>query len=657
MCGIAAIYSRSKAYSGATIIQKMNATLKHRGPDAAGYQVRGQTTLGHTRLSIVDLAAGPQPLVSPDQRWAISYNGEIYNYKSLRLDLMKQGVHFHTHTDTEVVLQLFMRQGIQCVHSLRGMFSFIVHDQLKDSLYVVRDRCGIKPVYYYNDDQHFVAASEIKAIFASGWVQPRLNLDSLWNYFVYQFAVSPYTAFQDIYEVPPGHYLTMEAGEKPQLVQYWDVEFPEHEQYESMDEAYWTPLFLEAMHDAVDSHKIGDVPIGAYLSGGIDSAAITWLLTQHYQAPLQTFSIHFSNPDFDESSVYRRVAEHIHVANSELIFDDHRPEGYLNALKQCIYHLEQPQRLAVDIPHFELSHRVQEQGYKVVYTGDGSDEIFGGYDCYRQDQIRTWGNELNDEKKREQVYLSQYRELFSDEQMRMLLMLHTPEKQTQTIARYGCYPAWHDFWSITADLLPNLFSPESLQHIDAQRQTTSLFDTIKKKIHNRHMLNQSLYMELKTRLPGWILWKSDRLSMAHGVEARVPFLDHALVELTARMPPHLKLQGMDEKYLLRKTMTPHLPPSENTYKKRAFYTPIREWFFTPEKAPQLAPYLSPEAINKTGIFNPLTVDRYYHELLHADTPKNLSQYYYTMKREWILMLVLSIQIMHEQFIAPYTRSH
>ena len=631
-------------------LQSMNKALYHRGPDGNGIQISGNTGLGHTRLTIVDLQAGAQPMVTADQRYAITYNGEIYNYRELRHDLESQGCTFVTHSDTEVLLQLFVREGAACLHKLRGMFAFAIHDRHAGTVFLARDRFGIKPLFYAWDGENFIAASEMKAIFASGLVTPRFNLHSVLNYFTYQFAVTPHTLFQGVNELPPGHQVLLQAGREPDISCYWDIEFPGDDDYESMSEQYWSSRFVEAFSDAVQVHAIGDVPIGSYLSGGIDSAAIAWMLHEIYPEPLQTFSIKFTDPAEDESAIYQRIARHLKVANEELLMDDERAGGFVGDLEKCLYALEQPQRMAVDIPHFLLSGMVQSKNYKVVYTGDGSDELFGGYDCFRQDYMRFWGNQAGSYWQRLHKYFGEYTEWFSHDFIALLFDLHKPSKQKRVFEQWGTYPAWHDFWEITRALIPGLFTDDFIAANRDNQQMDQLRASVLPHLDGRHMLNQSLYIEAKTRLPGWILWKSDRLSMAHSVEARVPFMDHKLAEMTAKMPPFMKLNNMDEKYVLRKVAMPHLPEHPSGFKKKAFYTPIRAWFFTPEREVLLDKYLSSGALQKTGIFNAGRVRELLEILLAYPPARTKNEIFRIMQLEWILMLVLSVQILHAQFV-------
>ena len=652
MCGISLIYHSDGKPASASMIQRMVKSIAHRGPDALTQVERGPVALGHARLSIVDIAGGAQPMLSDDGRLALVFNGEIYNYQALRSTLESDGVVFKTQSDTEVLLRLFERDGIQCVSRLRGMFAFAVHDQHSGELVLARDRLGIKPLFYHWSGGALLAGSEVKALFASGMLTPELDPAVIRGYFRYQFAVSSQTPFRGVKELPPGYTLTFNANIKnsePRLQQYWDLQFPRDGEYESLDEDFWLGQFGDALDDAASSHMIGDVPIGTYLSGGIDSAATTHLLKTHSaDSHVQSYTIGFANPATDESSLAKEIADHLGVPNQAVNVDEQTSDELLDNLRNCIYHLEQPQRLAVDVPHFMLSGLVQKNGQKVVFTGDGSDEILGGYDCFRQDAMRIWGNQQKNSRQRKRYYLNEYTKDFAEEHVRFLFESHKPKRQRGVMRKFGCYPAWMDFWRILDDVSEPLFT-EALQTVDDEAMDEAA-ESMRARIDGIHPLNQSLYIETKTRLPGWILWKSDRLSMAHSVETRVPFVDHPLVELAARVPPGLKLNGMDEKYLLRKLMMPHLPEHPAHFKKRAFYTPIREWFFTPERQAALSPYLSEEALLKTGLFQPEVVNDYMKVVNAYGQPQDMGQYYVVMKMEWVLLLVLSIQMLDNLFI-------
>ncbi|MEK6748229.1 MAG: asparagine synthase (glutamine-hydrolyzing) [Pseudomonadota bacterium] len=650
MCGIAVLYHANGNAANQSCIDRMTRALTHRGPDDDATVLRGPAALGHTRLSIVDIAQGAQPMLSQDGRYAIVFNGEIYNFRELRKQLDAQGVRFKSTSDTEVILQLYIREADACVTKLRGMFSFAIHDREKQRLFLARDRLGIKPLFYHWNNTDFFAASEIKSIYASGRVEPRLNPASIRSYFTYQFAISPNTPFADIFELPPGHHLTLTPGQAPHIQQYWDIEFPRENDYETHAESYWEKEFQTALDASAACHTIGEVPIGAYLSGGIDSSTTTWLLTNHYDKPVQTFSIRFEDENLDESPIYHRIADHLGVENHEITLASNGGQGYLQELENAVYHLEQPQRMGLDIPYYLLSGLVKSRGYKVVYTGDGSDEILAGYDCYRQDYMRLWGNDIQNPELRRLLYFTQYTMNFSEPQVDMFYRLHDRTHQRQVTEQFGCYPAWYDFWQITGDQLPGLFNPDFTQQAAQQDQMAVAAAVMKPHLEGRHRVNQSLYIETKTRLPGWILWKTDRMSMAHGVEARVPFLDHPLVELAARIPPDLKLNGMNEKYILKKIATPHLPQHPWNFKKKAFYTPIREWFFEPEMDEMLDPYLSADAITNAGIFNPEQVETLRTRILEASFATDMASYYQLMKLEWVMTLILTVQMLHVQFV-------
>jgi len=648
MCGLNIIYKNNRIMPDRECLSRMNEALSHRGPDGDGVYLHQGIGLGHTRLSIVDVDSGQQPMSAQNCSHTIIYNGELYNYKKLRKDLICKGFVFKTNSDTEVVLSLYQFYGESCLQHMRGMFSFAVYEKISGKLFIARDRLGIKPFFYHWTGDTLIAASEIKAIFVSGYVNAKMCKASVINYFTYQFSITPNTPFESIYELAPGHCMTLLPSQEPKIRQYWDLDFPRHDEYENDNEQYWLEAFESSLTDAIKSHTIGDVPIGSYLSGGVDSCTVTELLTRNYSRPVKTFSIGFDDVEHDESLVYHAVANHLGVENCELLFT--AKNDYLTKFKDSLYHLEQPQRMSVDIPHFELSKVVRSQNYKVVCTGDGADEILAGYDCFRQDSMRTASNTMIGRFFRCSRYLKKYTEYFAEDHMRMLLSLHSRKAQRETIDKYGFYPAWYDFWQIPGTQLDALFLEDVVSEANPQAQMDAFIQQMLPKIKQRHPLNQSLYFETKSRLPGWILWKSDRLSMAHGVEARVPFMDHHLVELTAKMPPKFKLNGMNEKYILKRLMLDRLPEMPNQYKKRGFYTPIRQWFFTAEQENEISEYFSPVALAETEIFNPFVVISMYKKLKNMQSPTDMNSYYQCMRMEWLLLTVLSVQMLHELFV-------
>ena len=650
MCGISIICHTALGSALREPIERMVKSLLHRGPDDNGTYIRRGVALGHTRLSIVDEHHGKQPMHSVNGRYVIVYNGELYNYRKLKKELESRGHTFKTDSDTEVVLTLFVHYGEECLAHMRGMFSFAVLDKESDRLFFARDRLGIKPLFYSWDGISLVAASEMKAIFSSGYVDAKLNIASIKNYFSYQFSIAPNTPFEGLYELPPGHYMTLVPKGNLRIVRYWDLEFPRVHEYETQSEEYWRDNLDSALRNAVKSHTIGDFPVGSYLSGGIDSCAVSEMLKSSLPQSLQTFSIGFNDQDHDESWAYREVARYLGVENRELKFSTDGGERIMSLFTECLYHLEQPQRLSVDIPHYLLSGMVQQHDYKVVFTGDGADEILAGYDCFRQDYMRVQSNTFIGSLLRKRRYLKGYTEYFSREYMQLLLRLHSRENQKKVINRFGFYPAWYDFWQINAHETRGLFLDE--ENIDAgfDPQMLQLVDGVRTSLNGRDPLNQSLYLETKTRLPGWILWKSDRLSMAHGVEARVPFMDHTLVELAARIPPRLKLNGMEEKYLLKEVMKSRLPELAHNYKKRGFYAPIRDWFFVAQRRDEVEPYLSRSALEESGIFEHRRVNDIYSKLLSMEKPNDMQSYYQCMRMEWVLLSVLSVQILHQLFV-------
>jgi len=651
MCGISLIYQQPGNDQGLDVIAAMVNSLTHRGPDQQSQQILSHVALGHTRLSIVDVSGGSQPMSSSDAAYHIIYNGELYNYKILRDELEKNGYRFHSECDTEVVLAMYIHYGEACLTRLAGMFAFAIYHDKDRSLFLARDRMGIKPLFYHWNGENLLAASEVKALFASARVTAKFNLHSIQNYLFYQFNICPNTLFADVFELPPGHFLRLLPGREPLLRAYWDLEFPRDGEYESEDEEYWMDEFEGALNEAAKSHAIGELPIGAYLSGGIDSASTTCLLKEANHAALDSFTIQFANPDFDESGIAAEIAAHLGVENHVLHMPHGEERDYLSDFSQALYHLEQVQRMAVDIPHFLLSEYVRGKNYKVVYTGDGADEILAGYDCFRQNFIRLWGNNYDNVEERWAYYLREFSGFLSEDYLRLLFQLHQKDAQEETRGKFGFYPAWYDFWQILAQYQDGLFSDEFIAANRDNQQMQQLIQTLRPKLEGLHLLNKSLYLEYKTRLPGWILWKSDRLSMAHGLEIRVPFMDNRVVDVVARMPPDLKLNGMEEKYILKQLMWPLLPSHPHAYKKRAFYSPIREWLFSANNRQRIDAYYSRNAVEQAAVFNPDRVQALWQQMLTSELPQSMNQFYQQMRLEWVLMIILSVQILHRLFIS------
>ncbi|MDH5544332.1 MAG: asparagine synthase (glutamine-hydrolyzing) [Gammaproteobacteria bacterium] len=648
MCGISTILRFDKQPISVDLLTQMNRALSHRGPDAYGIFHQAHLGLGHTRLSIIDRAHGQQPMSTSDQRFTITFNGEIYNYQELASQLLRLGHNFKTRSDTEVLLCLHQEYGDRAISMLRGMFSYVLYDRESDRLLLVRDRLGIKPLYYFQDDTYFLAASEIKAIFASGVVTPELDPQTIFDHFYYQFSIPGHTSFTGIHEVLPGHYYSIDTLGRTETKRYWSLIFPADGEYENQNENYWKRQLEDMLDEVSQQHTVGEVPVGAYLSGGLDSSTTCHFLQKHSPGPIQTFSIHFENAASDESYAYKPVAEALGVANHELTIPEPVPSDFLANLQQSVYHLEQPQRMAVDIPHFLLSDFTRKSGINVVYTGDGADEIFGGYDSYRQDAMRLWGNQESDRGRRKQLYMEEFIKEFPREHIQLLWSLHQPENQRNVTKQFGTYPVWYDFWHILQNSSNKIWNADFLASINTSTRIHELSDRIRPEVSGLAPLNQSLNYEINSRLCNWILLKSDRLSMAHGVEARVPFLDHKLVELTARIPPQFKLRGMDEKYLLKTIMNDRLPQIPGAYKKRGFYTPIREWFFAPGR--NHGDFLDYEPISSAGIFNHTEVQKILSDIQEVTEVNDMNTYYHVMRMEWMLMLVLTTQILYDQFV-------
>lgn len=571
MCGICGIYylEHERRVDTATVMA-MSHTLRHRGPDDAGAYLDGNIGLGHRRLSIIDLSdAGHQPMTNEHGTLWIVYNGEIYNYLELRQQLIAQGHRFRSHSDTEVILHLYEAEGPACVQRLNGMFAFAIWDSRTRTLFAARDRFGIKPFYYVHSYQAFAFASEIKALFQVGLLQPELNSDALADYLTFQFCLGDKTLFRHVYKLLPGHSLLLGPDGSLQIQPYWDLDFTVDTDH---TEEYFQHQLLRLLEDAVRLQLRADVPVGAHLSGGLDSSTLACLAAALLNAPIHTFSGGFkAGTRYDETAYARIVAEHIGAYHHEIF-----PEAadFVELLPQLIYHLDEPVAGPGLFPQYCVS-RLAREHVKVVLGGQGGDEIFGGYIryliAYLEECIRG-GIEGTQE---EQKYVVTFESILPN-----LVQLQGYQPLLQHFWGEGLFapPATRYFRLIdrSSDIRP-MVVPESLNGHNGY----SPFEAYQDLFNNEHChsyINRMTRFDLKTLLPA-LLQVEDRTSMAVALESRVPLLDHRIAELVASMPPKIKYQGGRSKHIFRHVVQ-HAVPREIAQRqdKMGFPVPLNEWY-------------------------------------------------------------------------------
>jgi asparagine synthase (glutamine-hydrolysing) len=565
----------------------MNSTLAHRGPDDSGVLVFENAALANSRLSVIDLDTGHQPISNEDKtRWII-HNGEVYNFFDLRQELEKLGHSFRTQSDTEVVLHAYEQWGIECVHRFKGMFAFAIFDfqpqeRKNPQLFIARDRVGKKPLYYYQDADNFIFASEIKALLAHPAVSSRVNRQVIPLYLAYGYVPAPFTILEAIYELPPGHFLTIQDSQVA-VREYWDVTYPSDSLPRPSEEKIVGQLG-ELLEEAVRIRLISDVPIGAFLSGGIDSTAIVASMAQLMDQPVKTFAIGFEDdPSFNELEYARLVANTYDTAHHEFVVQSNT----VDLLPQLVWHYDQPFADSSAIPTYLLS-KLTRDSVTVALTGDGGDELFAGYDRFTAARLA-------------QAYQCTPRFIKH-------ALAHLFDVLPESTSYYGFvrrarsfmenaplplpqrYLGWVGVFSdsLIYDLLSNGIELDPVEHFQSYFNRMQELDTI----------SQLLYVNTKTYLPGDLLVKTDRMTMANSLEARCPFLDHELIEFAARIPSGLKLSGMTTKYILKKSLEDIVPKEIIHRKKHGFGVPVGHWFKTSLKDYVREVILSPQALRR-----------------------------------------------------------
>jgi asparagine synthase (glutamine-hydrolysing) len=582
---------------------RMIATLRHRGPDGTGYFRSQACALAGARLSIIDLETGDQPMANEDESvWTVQ-NGEIFNYIELRTELQRLGHQFRTRSDTEVIVHAYEEYGDRFVERLSGQFAIALWDVRRQRLILARDRVGIRPVFYARIGGHLLFASEVKAILAVAPAAAALDEQGLAQVFTFWGTVGQRTVFKDIRSLPAGHLLVMERGTE-RLEKYWDWTFPQGGGRTdlSIEEAAETLHTL--LTDVVRQQLRSDVPVGAYLSGGLDSSGIA-ALARESVGTLQTFSLTFEDPEFDESSHQRVMAEHLGVRHSSVRCTT-REIG--DVFPELIWHTETPVLRAAPAPLMLLARHVHREGFKVVLTGEGADEVFGGYDLFKEGKIRRfWARQPE----------SPWRPLLLS---RLYPYLSRSPVANRHFARLffgqGLQELGSPFyahmtrWSTTRGIF-KLLSPEMKQTLATAQPEQELNQQLPAQFETWSALSRDQYIEVKTLLEGYLLSsQGDRASMAHSVEGRVPYLDHRVIEFLNSLSPRYKLRALREKVLLRRALSPILPESIRNRAKQPYRAPDTRCFFQGDKPlPYVQELLSESNVRRSGYFHAPAVDR------------------------------------------------
>lgn len=558
MCGICGFN-----WNDQELISAMNRALVHRGPDQDGTFCAEEVSLGHRRLSIIDLSEqGRQPMFNEDRTVCLVFNGEIYNFQELRSELQAKGHRFQGRSDSEVIVHAYEEYGEQCLERLRGMFAFAMYDIAARKLFVARDRIGIKPLYYYHKEGKLVFASEIKAILEDKTIDRQVNPQALYDYLGFEFVPAPETMFKDIYKLPAGHYLCLEKGELS-VRQYWDLKMAGAESPVSYEEAVEKQKLL--LDEAVRIHLVSDVPLGVFLSGGLDSSAIVALMRRHISGPIKTFTIGYADKTFSELEYAEQVARHCGTEHQVLMLDDIRPEYVETAL----YHLDEPMTDLSTVPLYLLCKQVREH-VTVCLSGEGADESYAGYDRFKAARMARWYNFLPDPVKQQVV--GRLAALLPDQpQKKGAINMLKRFIEGANLPREGDHLRWQYF--LNDRLAEGLFTRDFLGAIAPD--PFRLVRDYAAKCGPTDAVNRQIYLDMRYMMTDSVLMKVDKMSMASSLEVRVPLLDHVLVEYLASLPGDWKLNGMTTKYIFRSALEELLPHNIVHRGKQGYSLPVK----------------------------------------------------------------------------------
>ncbi len=568
MCGIVAIFS-DQGPIPTELLQQATYKLQHRGPDQQKYWLNpaGTTGLGHTRLSIIDLETGEQPIANEDGQLHIIVNGEFYGYKHIQDTLEDSGHYLRTRSDSEIVLHLYEDWGTQCLTHLRGEFAFVLWDERNQLLFAARDRFGIKPLFYAYRDGVLYLASEIKALFAAG-VPARWDNESLHQHLSLCMDQDR-TLFKDVYQVPPGHYL-LATRNRVQLARYWDLDYPEIEPapYSPAEQADAVEQLRHHLDEAVQLRMMADVPVGCFLSGGLDSSTILGMACQQSTLPVQAFTVAFDHSAYDEGPIAVRSAQFTGARYQAISVTQ---DDFTANIEDAVWHAEMLGHNAHAIARFIQSRAVHDAGYKVVLSGDGADEVFAGYIYSRLDFLLGNLDQLG-ERARQRKIDDLCR---SNPAFRAVLTARENERQQRIMQnRLGATPTWLRSMQQSRSPFQALYSSD-FAHAHQGRDTLRLFMDkldVPGQLSRRNQVVQALYLWSRSFLPNQVLF-ADRMEMAHGVEVRMPFLDHHVFEYVRTLPTNLLIHNDVEKHILREAARPYITDEIYTRPKHPFTAP------------------------------------------------------------------------------------
>lgn len=637
MCGLAGIYSFVRNQSiESRALEAMISMVHHRGPDSTGIKLFDNAGLAHARLSIIDLKTGDQPIHNENRTVWTVFNGEIFNFIELRETLIRKGHIFSTKTDTEVIVHLYEEYGDHFVNHLNGQFAIALYDTKRNKLLLIRDRAGIVPLFYTKNNSRLYFSSEIKSLLAVQNHAPSLNYNALDQIFTFWSPVSPETIFSDIFEVSPGQMLIADAS-GVKNIQYWDWEFPEDNDYLKGSPEELAEELKALLISATKIRLRSDVPVGAYLSGGLDSSSIVSLIHKHTNNPLRTFSIGFDESGFDETDYQNAFLKSIKTSHSYMRCSN---SDIADNFVDTIWHTESPILRTAPVPMKMLSGLVRENGFKVVLTGEGADEVLGGYDIFKETKIRKFWSKYPNSEKRPTLLKRLYPYLDMTQGNAYLKAFFGQGIDSPDMISFSHLTRW----SSTAQCKA-FFSEDTKSRLTTD-VTQTMLDTLPSEIENWSYFNRAQYIEAKSLMGGYLLCsQGDRMLMSNSVEGRFPFLDHRVIEFANKLNPKHKMMGLNEKYLLKKAMQQDLPAEITQRYKQPYRAPNIPAFFGDKSNDYVRYLLSKKKINEYNYFNANKVAQLIGKIEKGRAIGN--------KDNMALVGILSTQIWHYLFIEHF----
>ncbi len=598
MCGIAGgtRYYSKESISNETLV-KMLGRIKHRGPDESGIYSSKKVAIGNVRLSIIDISSGQQPLTNSTGDIWIAYNGEVFNYIELREELVKKGYQFKTHSDTEVIVLLYEEYGIDFINKLNGQFAISLWDKRTEELILIRDRVGIRPLFYTKKNKELYFASEIKSLVEHPHIEANISTEALSQIYTFWTALTPKTVFEGIYELPPGHYMIC-SKEKTEVKPYWELKFPAEGNYSNLSFEQAMEQFKEILADSVKIRLRADVPVAAYLSGGIDSTVTTSLIRDIVPEMLETFSVGFAEKDFDESNYQNLASDYYKTKHTGFKI---KSSEIAEIFPSVVWHSETPILRTSPAPMYSLSRKVRESNIKVVITGEGADEMLAGYNIFKESKIRRFWAKQPSSKIRPLLLkkLYPYIPQISNANSQFLKFFFGYKLEDTSSPVYSHLLRWNN-----GNHVKKYFSKEVIDQLKNYNPVDDLISQINGKYDSYDFLAKAQSLEINIFMSGYLLSsQGDRMAMANSVEGRYPFLDYRLIEFCASLNPDYKLKGLDEKHLLKKMAEGRIPDQILKRSKQAYRAPIKSSFIS-DSAPEFVnDLLTDNQLKNDGIFD------------------------------------------------------